>query len=305
MTIYSQFLMPVKVIKFVGEITYNENGFAVLPCYETTSGIPVSMQPIKKSILQFLPEGTHYSDYFQFITDYPVFEDITINTHPLGSYIIDFRNRVFKVISDQNFHPFRYMSTNHVEGIVCLDNRLKYNGTCLSLPYPEIDGLYAPLFELIAMVRQVFTYPCVSSSCSCLNSCSCSSSSSSCTSSSSTCTMPVLWAYQQELHPRYPYCTVTLECIENIDNTNFVGIDPTGRDTYTSVSNQLLVSFRFFALDQIQALNAMQKFKLNYVNYSFSTELFAFIGFVEEQNEIEKQLYEEVDFKLSIPPVYT
>ncbi len=262
MTLYSAFLQSTQLVQFSGGITYNSSGFAVLPSYDII-WIPASMQPIKRSDIRFLPEGTHYADYLQAITDFPVYEDSTDNN--LGNYFIYNNNLVYKIISDQNFLPFVYMPTNHVETTIVRDNRITYNGSVLSIPVPEIDGAYAPLFEVIAMVNQCFTSP----------------------------SLTTLWSYQQELQPAFPYCTVTIDTIENIDNTNYVYLNSGTNTQYTSVSNNLIIKFSFYALDQIQALNLMQQFKLNYVNYTFSTNQFGFAGFVEEPNDITEELYED------------
>lgn len=260
--IYSAFLVSTQLVQFTGSLTYDSNGFAVLPSY-TVTPVVASLQPLEKSGIKFLPEGTHYGDYYEFLTDFPVNADSSDSD--LGNYFIYNNNLVYKIISSQNFLPFSSLVTNHCEGMMVKDNRLTFNGTNLSLPYPEIDGEYAPLFQLIAMVNSCFTSP----------------------------TIPVLWAYQQEYQPSFPYCAVTIEDVENIDNTNYMGYDSTLTTQYTNISKQLNVKFSFYALDQIQALNLMEQFKLNYVNYDLGSTLFSFIGFVDESNMVEKEFYED------------
>lgn len=223
------------------------------------------MQPLKKSQIDLLPEGTHYADYLWAITDFLISADSTELT--LGNYIIYNNNTVYKITSDQNFLPFVYLPPNHVETLIVKDNRMTYNGTVLNIPFPEIDGEYAPLFELIAMVNQCFTLPAITT----------------------------IWAFQQELRPLYPYCTVAIDRVENIDNTNYVQLDLATSTQTTNISKQLIVEFNFYAMDMIQSLNLVEQFKLNYVNYTFTSDKFAFMGFVEDHdaNEIRKQLYED------------
>lgn len=263
MTIYNKFLMATKLVQFAGSITYNSQGFAVLPAY-TIIYINASMQPIKRSDLKFLKEGTHYADYYQVITDYPLNVDNLPTS--LGDYFIYNNNLVYKVISYQNFLPFVQLSVNHAESTIVRDNRMTYNGTVLSIPFPQIDNQYAPLFELIAMVNSCFPFP---------------------------ATITTLWAFQQELQPTFPYCTVTLETVENIDNTNYNSIDINSSTLYTNISKQLVVKFSFYAFDQIQALSLLEQFKLNYVNFNLTSQLFQWIGFVEEHNPVIENLYED------------
>lgn len=262
MTLNNAFLQTAQLATFSGSISYNSSGFAVLPSY-SISTIYASMQPLRRSEIRFLPEGTHYADYLQVLTDFPIYVDSTDSN--LGNYFIYNNNLVYKVISDQNFLPFYSMSSNHVETTVVRDNRMTYNGSVLSLPFPEINGTYAPLFELISMVNSCFVSP----------------------------TITTLWAYQQELQPPFPYCTVTLDAVENIDNTNYVTIDAGNETLYTNISQQLIVKFNFYALDNITPLNLMEQFKLNYANYTLTSSQFQWIGFVEEANVVSEELYED------------
>lgn len=260
--IYNLFQQITQLVTFSGSITYDSNGFAVLPSYAVSS-IMSSLQPASKSDIKFLPEGTHYADYYEFFTDYVVNVDNLTNS--LGSYLIYNNNLVYKIISSQNFQPFVYMFGNHIEGIMVRDNRLTFNGTVLNLPLPEIDGEYGSLFQLIAMVNSCFTSP----------------------------TINTLWSFQQELKPAFPYCTLTIENVENIDNTNYINLDVNSSTLTTNISKQLIVKFSFYAQDQIQALNLMEQFKLNYAAFAFATNQLQFIGFVEESNPVENELYED------------
>lgn len=254
--IYDAFLQQTTLVRFSGGITYDSNGFAVLPSY-TLIPILSSMQPISKSSIKFLPEGTHYASFLEFLTDYPVQVDNNLTT--LGDYFIYNNNKVYKIFSAQNYLPFSKLPPNHIEGLICRDNRITFNGSVLNIPFPEVDGAYAPLFELIAMVNSCFISP----------------------------TITTLWSFQQELQPAFPYCTVTIENVSNVDNTNYM-------DSGTiNISKQLIVKFSFYAYDMIQALNLREQFKLNYVNYTFNTTQFSFIGFVEEDNQIMNDLYED------------
>ena len=261
--IYSAFLVSTQLVQFSGSLTYDSNGFAVLPSY-TITPVVASLQPLSSRNLQFKPEGTHVADYYEFLTDFLVDSDSLLSS--LGNYFIYNNNLVYKIISSQNFLPFSSLSVAHAEGIMVRDNRLTFNGTILSLPLPQIDGEYAPLFELIAMVNSCFLSP---------------------------NTITTMWAFQQELQPIFPYCAVSIETVENTDNTNYVGFDSTRTTQYTNISKQLVVKFSFFSQDQIQALNLMEQFKLNYNNYTFNTNQFAFIGFYEEPNGVEKDFYED------------
>ncbi len=263
MQILNAFLQQPKLVQFQGNLTYNSKGFAVLPSY-TIVTIPASMQPLTKKTLKFLPEGSHYSDYVSALTNFPVFVD-TADTS-LGNYFIYGKSPiVYKIISQQDFFPFGLLPTNQYETLIVKDNRLTYNGSTLNLPFPEIDGQYAPLFELITMVNQCFTTPAITT----------------------------MWAFQQEYHPPFPFCAVSLEAVENIDNTNFVQLDLQSSTLTESVSNQLIVNFSFYSHDMVQCLNLMQQFKLNYVHYQFTSNRFSFIGFMEGSNEVMKELYED------------
>lgn len=263
MDILNAFLQQAKLVQFQGDLTYNSNGFAILPSY-TIITIPASMQPLTKKALKFLPEGTHYASYLSVLTNFPVYVDTS--DYSLGNYFIygDYPV-VYKITSQQDFFPFGFLPTNQYETLVVKDNRMKFDGTTLNIPFPEINGEYAPLFELITMVNQCFTTP----------------------------ALTTLWGFQQEYRPRFPFCVVTLEAIDNIDNTNFVNLDLATSTLTQSVSNELIVKFSFYAQDMIQCLNMMQQFKLNYVNYQFTTNQFAFIGFVSGENEVLKELYED------------
>jgi hypothetical protein len=220
-----------------------------------------SMQPLKRGELRFLQEGTHYADYFWCLTDFKIKSD---DSQSLGNFVI-YNNKVYKIISDQDFLSYTMMPTNQVETLLCEDNRLTFNGTALNIPLPQIDGLYAPLFQLVTMVNQCFTAPPITT----------------------------IWAFQQELHPPYPYCVITLESIENTENTNNYALDLGSSTLTTNISNQLIVNFSFYAMDMIQAVNLLQQFKLNYSNYNFTTNQFSFIGFENEANDINQKLYED------------
>ncbi len=107
-----------------------------------------------------------------------------------------------------------------------------------------------------------------------------------------------MWAYQQELHPPYPYATVAIDRIENIDNTNYTNLDLQTSTLTTNISKQLIVDFNFYALDMIQALNIMEQFKLNYVNFNLTSPQFQWMSFMDDkfesdQNEVRKILYED------------
>lgn len=267
MTIYSAFLQSPQLVQFSGGITYNASGFAVLPSYSIIT-ILASMQPASKANIRFNSEGTHYADWYEFLTDYPVNVDNSDNS--LGDYFI-YNNNVYKIISSQNFLPFSSLVPNHIEGMIVRDNRLTYNGTTLSLPFPEIDGQYGSLFQLIAMVNSCFNV------------------------NQPITSMTTLWSFQQELQPTFPYCTVTIEHVENIDNTNYntYAVISGTTTSINNISKQLIVKFSFYALDQIQALNCMEQFKLNYVNFSLNSELFQWMGFVEGGDSVHNALYED------------
>jgi hypothetical protein len=90
------------------------------------------MQPLSKAKIQLMPEGTHYADWYQFITDYPVNVDNSYSS--LGDYFIYNNNNVYKIITSNNFLPFTKLYSNHIEGQIVRDNRITYNGTVLSIP---------------------------------------------------------------------------------------------------------------------------------------------------------------------------
>jgi hypothetical protein len=102
-----------------------------------------------------------------------------------------------------------------------------------------------------------------------------------------------IWQCQQEIQPAFPYAVVSIESVENIDNTNWMGLTTGPLTAYTSNSKQLIVKFSFYSFDQVQAVSLMEQFKLNYVNFQLDSELLQWMGFVEESNPIENRLYED------------
>jgi hypothetical protein len=251
-------VQKINLVTFNGNLTYNSNGYAMLPSY-TISTILASVQDLARSELKFLPEGTHYADYINILTDYPVKADFESN---LGNYYI-WKGYVYKIISSQNYQNFSNYSTNHVNTLVAKDNRLKFNGTNLSLPYPQIDDTFAPLFELIALASSCFSSP----------------------------NLSVLWAFQQELQPPFPYCVVNIENIKNLENTNYTAINGITSTAYQSKSSVLTVNYKFLCYDKIEAQNYLETFKINFENYSFSSDKIAFLGF-EEDNSLNQEFYE-------------
>jgi len=264
----------IKLVTFTGNLSYNSNGYAVLPSY-TISTILASVQDLTKGELRFLPEGTHYADYINILTDYPVKAD---NNSTLGNYYI-WNDYVYKIYSSQNYQNFSNYSTNHISSTVSRDNRLKFDGVNLNLPYPQIDDTFAPLYELIALASSCFSAP----------------------------TLTVLWGFQQELKPEFPYCMVNIEHVDNLDNTNYTAINHSTSTAYQSKSTVLTVTYKFYTYDKIQGQNLLETFKLNFENYSFSSNKIAYLGFDEGSNILNEELYEnrtifngEVKMKFSL-----
>lgn len=254
------FLQSLLLVQFSGGITYNPNGFAVLPEY-TVVPILGSVQSVPSSEIRFLPEGTHYADFWEVFTDYNV--DVDNTPTNLGDYFI-WQTYVYKIYSAQNYKNFSNMSTNHIATKIARDNRLIYADGSLNLPYPEIDSVYVPLFELIAMVNSCFTSP----------------------------TIPTLWGFQQELRPNFPFCMVNIEDVQNLEVTNHNVLNDAGSNQYQSISKALIVNFHFYAYDKIQAFTLMEKFKFNRGNYLFSSDMIGFAGFVDQTDLLNEELYE-------------
>lgn len=253
------FLQVIKRVAFNQQaITYNENGYAVLPTY-TISPILASVQQADSSQLKFLPEGTHYSDYQNIYTDYDVYVDTT--GVYLGDYfIID--NQVYKTLNNQSYKAYSSLSTNHEEALVCRDNRLTYNGLSISLPIPQIDSAYAPMFNLIKLAASCFPPG-----------------------------FSVLWAFQQELRPSFPFCSVSIESVQDLESTNHEEYSH-GVLTF-SRSQGLSVNFSFYSYDKIEAFSLMETFKLKSLNSPFATsQSLSLLSTAHEASNINSELYE-------------
>jgi len=251
-------LQKIQLVTFDGTLSYNTNGFAVLPTY-TIKIILASVQPLSKSDIRFLAQGTHYADYFNIFTD----SDVTVDTvnNGLGNYFI-WKDNVFKIVSAQNYKQFTSYTTNHIATMVSRDNRIKYDGNTLNIPFPEIDSTFAPLFELIGFC-----------------------------SSSILNIVPVVWGYQQELMPQIPFCVVNIERVENLEITPYTTINQNLSQSTSSTSNVIYVSYRFFSYDKIQTFELMSKFKLNFYKYTFSSDKIKYGGISKDENYLE-ELYE-------------
>lgn len=250
-------LQQIELVTFNGAISYNEQGYAVLPSY-TITNILASVQALTSSGLKFLPEGTHNSDYINILTDEIINVD---NNNSLGNYFI-WNNLVYKIVSCQNYQNFLNYSTNHISSIVSQDNRLLYDGTNISLPFPQIDDIYAPLFELVHFAK------------------------------SATNNLTTLWGFQEELRPNFPYCVINILDVRDMENTNYEAYNYEEKVQYTSRSTVLRVSFRFYTYDKIQAHSIMQSFKLKSLNYNFSSPRFAYLGLDTESSLLSQELYE-------------
>jgi len=268
-------VQSIKLVQFSGGVTYNSNGYAVLPAY-TIINILASVQPLTASEIRFLPEGTHYADFINILTDYPV--DVDNTPSNLGDYFI-WKNNVYKIYSAQDYQNFSNYSTNHINTTVSRDNRLTYNGTVLNLPFPQIDDTFAPLYQLIALASSCFSSP----------------------------SLTVLWGFQQELRPEFPYCMVNIEHIDNLENTNYTAINHSTSTAYQSKSSVLTVNYKFYTYDKIQAQNLLEKFKINFESYTFTSNKIAYLGFDEGSNILNEELYEnrtifngEVKMKFSL-----
>lgn len=257
--ISADFLQQLKLVNFSGGITYNSNGYAVLPSYNIVN-ILASVQPLSKSEIRFLPEGTHYADFINILTDYNV--DVDNSPTNLGDYFI-YKNNVYKIYSSQDYKQFTSFSTNHIETTVARDNRIIFDGTSLNIPFPELDDSFAPLFELITLASQCFSSP----------------------------PLTVLWGYQQELRPLFPYCVVNIEGVENLDNTNYTTIN-SSNELVQSKSSVLTVSYKFYTYDKVQAQNYLETFKINFENFTFTSDKIAYLGFEDSFNILNEELYE-------------
>lgn len=260
--ISADFLQRIKLVDFSGAISYNENGFAVLPPYEIKN-ILASVQPASKSEIRFLPEGTHYADFIEILTDYPV--DVDNSPDNLGDYFI-YKNNVYKIYSSQNFQDFASFSTNHIETMVVRDNRIKYDQetNTINIPFPEIDSNFLPLFDLIKMVNFCFVGP---------------------------STMPVFWGFQQELRPNFPCAMVNIDEVINSEITSFKGLTQDSK-AVENIERELVVSFHFYAYDKITAFTMLEKFKLLRSGFVFTTNKFICSNYNSRINEVVQELYE-------------
>jgi hypothetical protein len=183
-------------------------------------------------------------------TDYPLKVDSTGVS--VSDYII-FNNLVYKIISDLDYQHLTAMQTNHVATLLCRDNRISYNGTSISIPYPEIDSQFFSFFNLIKLAKD-------------------------------TTGLTALWAFQQELRPAFPYCVVNIVDVDNIENTNYTTLDGSGNFVYSKAS-VVQVTFGFYSYDKIEAFTYAQMFlvkmersqympndtKLKYMSSTFNT----------------------------------
>lgn len=258
--ISADFLNPVTLVSFGGQmVTYDDNGYAILPSY-TLSSIWASVQPLAKSGLKFMKEGTHYSDYISVYTDYDISADVTGVS--LSNYIIN-DNLVYKIVTDLNYKAFTALSTNHIETVLCRDNRITYNGTAISIPYPQFDSQFAPLFNLVKLAKD-------------------------------TTGLTALWAFQQELRPMFPYCVVNIVGIDNVDNTNYKYYDDTRQAMAYSKSHVLKVNYGFYAYDKIEALSLLETFLIKLTNspYISASNKLAYLSSAGSTNTVYEELYE-------------
>ena len=257
--ISADFLQSILKISFNHQsITYNSNGYAVLPSY-TVTPILASVQQADSSMVKFLPEGTHYSDYQNVYTDDDVYVDTT--GVALGDYFI-ISNQVYKIVSNQSYKEYATLSTNHEEALICRDNRMTFNGTTLNIPFPQIDSAYAPMFNLIKLVASCFPTG-----------------------------FNVLWAFQQELRPAFPYCIVSIESVQDVENTNH---EEFHNNTLTYSRSQVLsANFNFYSYDKIEAFSMMEKFRIDGMNspYAVSQSL-AYLSTSHSASNINSELYE-------------
>jgi len=259
----NEFLLPAKIARFSAPITYNSNGYAVIPAY-TISNIRASIQSTKTSRVKFENEGTRYADFQNFLSDFFVQIDNKENT--LGDYFIFDNNKVYKILNQNNYLPFGMLGVNHCEGSVVRDNRLTYNGTTFSLPYPQLEGQYAPLFSCITLVSASVT----------------------------SLSIPILWSCQQELQPPFPYCTVSILSVENLEIGNYTGFLTTPTLTQLTATQKVLhVRYAFYAFDQIQALNLREEFKLNFPKHNLKSDIFIVSSLSEGMDSVERILYED------------
>lgn len=256
------FIETVKRVNFDGAISYNSNGYAVLPDYEIDE-IEASMQPLSKSEIRFLPEGTHYADFLQVYTDADV--NVDNNELTLGDYFI-YNDFVYKIFSAQNFKRFTAFDTNHIATTIARDNRLTYDPltNTINLPYPEIDSSYGNLYDLIKMVASC--YP-------------------------EESPLTVLWGFQQELRPLFPYCMVNIMQITTREGTPYKKYEESIHTLYTSLSSVLTVSFKFYGYDKVSTLTLSETFKLNFDQFTFSSSNISYSG-RHEENILTQELYE-------------
>lgn len=272
--IYGGFLQRIQVVRFIGGVSYNDKGYAVLPSYSVFP-IFASVQPLSMSEIRKLPEGTHYADYVTIDTDFPVDVDNTENN--LGDYFI-YLNRVYKIMSAQQFTQFEMLPNRQTETTVARDNRLIWNPTTsqINLPYPEVDTDFACFFDFITVVKKVFQEY----------------------APTPVSSFTVLWMNQLELRAPFPFCAVNIEKISPMSITNYRDYDGATNTLNTSRTNELEVSFNFYTYDRLQTVNLMETFKLCHERFQYGTTdpkysgKIGFLGFSPAHDAMGEEIYE-------------
>jgi len=272
--IYGGFLQRIQVVRFKGGVSYNDKGYAVLPSYSVFP-IFASVQPLSMSEIRKLPEGTHYADYVTIDTDFPVDVDNTENN--LGDYFI-YLNRVYKIMSAQQFTQFEMLPNRQTETTVARDNRLVWDSanSAINLPYPEIDTDFACFFDFISVVKKVFE------------------------EYAPTPINPftVVWMNQLELRAPFPFCGVNIERVSPMSSTTYRDYDGSTNTLNTSRTNELEVSFNFYTYDRLQTVNFMETFKLCHERFQYGTTLpkyaskVGFLGFDPAHDAMGEEIYE-------------
>jgi len=274
--IYNGFLQRILLIRFNGGITYNDQGYAVLPSYINIP-IDASVQPLSMSEIRKLKEGTHYADYVTIDTDFPV--DVDNTEYNLGDYFI-YNNRVYKIMSSQQFTQFEMLPNRQTETTVARDNRLVWDEKkqTINLPYDEIDTDFACFFDFITVVNNVFKLYAPKPA--------------------KPFTLTVLWMNQLELRPAFPFCAVNIEKITPLSITNYNQYDSQTNTLTTSRTNELVVSFNFYTYDRLQTINLMENFKIYHEQFRYGETLpkyankIGFMGFDPAYDAMGEEVYE-------------
>jgi hypothetical protein len=268
--IFADFLSQITLITFLGDISYDVNGYAVFPTYNS-SIILASVQTLPSSAIRYLPEGTHYQDFYDIFTDELVSAGSTAESLlKAGNWYI-WDDKVYKIYSDNNYKNFTALSTNHIKQTIKRDHRMKWdkNTNTININFPEIDNEFNHLFDLIKIVpfcisQDPFLVP-----------------------------ISTLWSFQQEFRPEPTYCVVNIVGFNQIEQTNFnQQAGNLVEQKYYSKQMSLDVDYYFVGYDKVQLSSYVNNFQLFFENFVYTNSTKISYGGVRGELFYSSELYE-------------